>query len=129
MMFKLLSIAAGGAIGAVLRYGVAGVVQNCMVSMYPWGTLAVNLIGSFLAGLLWALAEYTYLPPQFKTFMFIGILGGFTTFSTYMLETFHLMREGEYYLALGNILLSNLLGIVLVFSGVVLSERIVQYFK
>ena len=129
MLYKLLSIAAGGAIGAVLRYGVAGVVQNCMVSMYPWGTLAVNLTGSFLAGLLWALAEYTYLPSQLKTFMFIGILGGFTTFSTYMLETFHLMREGEYYLALGNILLSNLLGIVLVFSGVILSERIVQYFK
>jgi CrcB protein len=129
MMYKLLSIAAGGAIGAVLRYGVAGVVQSCMVSMYPWGTLAVNLIGSFLAGLLWALAEYTYLPPQLKTFMFIGILGGFTTFSTYMLETFHLMREGEYFFALGNILLSNLLGIVLVFSGVMLSERIVQYFK
>ena len=128
-MYKLLSIAAGGAIGAVLRYGVAGVVQNYMVSMYPWGTLAVNLIGSFFAGLLWALAEYTYLPPQLKTFMFIGILGGFTTFSTYMLETFHLMREGEYYFALGNILLSNLLGIVLVFSGVILSERIVQYFK
>ena len=129
MMYKLLSIAAGGAIGAVLRYGVAGVVQNYMLSMYPWGTLAVNLIGSFLAGLLWALAEYTYLPPQLKTFMFIGILGGFTTFSTYMLETFHLMREGEYYLALGNIRLSNLLGIVLVFSGVILSECIVQYFK
>jgi len=129
MMYKLLSVAAGGAIGAVLRYGVAGVVQNYMLSMYPWGTLAVNLIGSFLAGLLWALAEYTYLPPQLKTFMFIGILGGFTTFSTYMLETFHLMREGEYYFALGNILLSNLLGIVLVFSGVMLSERIVQYFK
>ena len=92
MMYKLLSIAAGGAIGAVLRYGVAGVVQNSMVSMYPWGTLAVNLIGSFLAGLLWALAAHTYLPPQLKTFMFIGILGGFTTFSTYMLETFHLMR-------------------------------------
>jgi CrcB protein len=129
MIYKLLSIAAGGAIGAVLRYGVAGVVQNSMVSMYPWGTLAVNLIGSFLAGLLWALAAHTYLPPQLKTFMFIGILGGFTTFSTYMLETFHLMREGEYYLALGNILLSNLLGIVLVFSGVILSERFVQYFK
>jgi len=129
MLYKLLSIAAGGAIGAVLRYGVAGVVHTWMVSIYPWGTLAVNLIGSFLAGLIWFLAEATYLPVPVKPFVLIGILGGFTTFSTCMLETFHLMREGEYYLALGNILLSNLLGIVLVISGVMLAELIVQYFK
>ncbi|MCP4629704.1 MAG: fluoride efflux transporter CrcB, partial [bacterium] len=118
---KILYIAAGGAIGALLRYGLAGLVQNHVSGIFPWGTLAVNLTGSFLIGFLWNLTDQVIIAPQIKTFVFIGILGAFTTFSTYMLETMHLFRDGENLQALGNLLISNLAGIVVIFSGFMLA--------
>jgi len=128
-LLKLLFIAAGGALGAVLRYVVAGAVHIFFTGMYPLGTLLVNLIGSFIAGFLWHVSEEIIVAPQVKTFIFIGILGGFTTFSTYMLETLNLFRDGETHLAVANLLLNNLLGIVLIFSGFMLSQVFLNYFK
>lgn len=89
----------------------------------------VNLVGSFLIGLLWALSERVIMPPHLRTFLFIGVLGAFTTFSTYSLETAHLLREGEFGLALWNLMLSNGLGIILVLVGFTASRYLVYLFR
>jgi len=90
---NLLYIVGGGAIGALLRYFISGAVHSFTDSMFPWGTLTVNLIGSFVAGFVWCLSEDIMIAPHIKTFIFIGILGALTTFSTYMLETLNLFRD------------------------------------
>ncbi|HDJ38273.1 MAG TPA: fluoride efflux transporter CrcB [Methanosarcinales archaeon] len=121
-MSKLSFIAIGGAIGALLRYTLSGVAYKYLGSGFPWGTLCVNLIGAFAIGILWGLSEKTAISSDFRTFAFIGILGSFTTFSTYGLETFNLFRDGEIKLALANILVTNVLGIALVISGFITSK-------
>ncbi|RMG52297.1 MAG: fluoride efflux transporter CrcB [Acidobacteria bacterium] len=126
---KLLSVIAGGGLGALLRYIVSGATYKALGSTFPWGTLMVNLVGSFLIGLLWALSERVIMPPHLRTFLFIGVLGAFTTFSTYSLETAHLLREGEFGLALWNLMLSNGLGIILVLVGFTASRYLVYLFR
>ena len=116
-MLKLMLIAVGGAAGAVLRYGVGGLVHRLLGPTFPWGTLVVNLSGSFLIGLLWAVTERVPVRPELSAFLFLGVLGAFTTFSTYSLESFHLLRDGEIRLGLTNILASNLGGLALVVLG------------
>jgi CrcB protein len=118
-MIRLIWIAIGGALGTLLRYGVGGFVYRHMGGVFPWGTLAVNLCGAFIIGFLSALFEATAISPTVRSFATIGVLGGFTTFSTYTLESFNLVRDGELRLALSNILFSNVLGILLVFAGIV----------
>ena len=126
---KLFYIAAGGAIGALFRYLVSGAVHTFFNGMYPLGTLVVNVTGSFAIGFLWYLCEEMIIPQHIKTFAFIGILGGFTTFSTYMLETLNLLREGEFNLAILNCVLNNFIGVALVFFGFVLSQYFLNLFK
>ncbi len=116
-MYRILIIAAGGAIGAVLRYGMSGMAYRVFSPAFPWGTLVVNLLGSLLIGILWATTERFPLGPDLKSFLLIGLLGAFTTFSTWSLETMHLIREGDYLFALLNVGLSILLGLLLVFTG------------
>ncbi len=128
-MQKLLYIAAGGACGAVLRYLTAQTVHMFVSNVYPWGTLLVNLIGSFLAGFIWFLTDKIMVAPHVKLLIMVGILGGFTTFSTYMLETLHLLRDGEIQLAVGNLLLNNVLGLVLVFSGFIAAHYCLNLLK
>ncbi len=123
-MVKLLFIALGGALGSLARYGASGLAQQKYNGVFPVGTLTVNLVGSFLIGLLWGLAENSTLNPNVRTFLFVGILGGFTTFSTFSLETLNLLRDGEFKLALVNVLLNNLVGIVLAFVGLMLAKNI-----
>lgn len=122
MGFKLFWVAVGGAAGAVLRYSVAGAVQARMATLFPWGTLAVNLTGCFLAGFLWQATGQSLLSPQAKVFVFIGVLGAFTTFSTFMLETLHLLTDGEIVRALANLTVHNCAGLLLVWAGVVLAR-------
>jgi len=86
----------------------------------------VNLAGSFLIGLLWGFFEYEDMSPNARNFIFIGILGGFTTFSTFALENMHLFRDGEIKLAFANILASNIFGILLVFAGFFISKYIIN---
>jgi CrcB protein len=116
-MLKLLFIGLGGAIGSILRYGVSGIDYKMSAGAFPVGTLVVNLAGSLVIGFLWGLFEVVAVSSQVRMFVFIGILGGFTTFSSFALENFSLMRDGERSIAYLNIVLSNVLGIGLVFAG------------
>ncbi|HEX5170650.1 MAG TPA: fluoride efflux transporter CrcB [Cyclobacteriaceae bacterium] len=123
-MIKVVLLISGGAIGTLARYSVSGAIHRWLGSSFPMGTLAVNIIGSFIIGFLWGLFEREYLSPNVRSFLFIGVLGGFTTFSSFSLETFNLFREGETKWAILNILANNLIGLLMVFAGLILARAI-----
>jgi CrcB protein len=102
---KIFLAGVGGFLGSVLRYSVSGLVQDFSRSIhFPYGTLAVNLIGCFAIGLLSQLAETRGLfTAETRTLVFVGVLGGFTTFSAFGNETINLWRDGESGLALMNV--------------------------
>ena len=104
-MIKLLLIGTGGFIGSIFRYLISGSVQAVSHSItFPYGTLAVNVIGCFLIGFLSELAETRSLfSPDTRAFLIVGILGGFTTFSAFGNETMNLLRDGEGALAMMNV--------------------------
>lgn len=118
-MLKLLVIGCGGFIGAVLRYLVSGLVQNLSGSIrFPFGTLAVNVIGCLLIGLLVYLVETrSMLSVTVRMFVFIGLLGSFTTFSTFGNETLELLRDSKTTLALLNAGAQLILGLAAVWLG------------
>ena len=119
-MQKTIFIALAGLIGTLVRYWLAGFVSRQYGETFPWGTLIVNLIGSFLAGALYHLAEERLLiSPALRTIIMIGLLGGFTTFSSYGLQTFTLMRDGQIGLATLNVVVSNVFGLLMVWIGYV----------
>jgi CrcB protein len=102
----------GGALGSLLRFFLQGQIQVAMGGRFPWGTLSVNLIGSAAIGALAALLEKAPVPPQnLRAFAMVGVLGGFTTFSSFSLENLNLLRAGESRLALAYLAASNALGI------------------
>ena len=127
-MITLISIALGGAFGAMLRYGVGGWVNALFGGTIYGGTLAVNLMGCFLMGLLWGLFEQSILHPSFRGLTVIGILGAFTTFSSFGLENFILIRHQHWRALVANILVNNMGGIFLVFIGYLLSRQIGTFF-
>lgn len=94
----------GGALGSIARYGVSGFLTR---GDFPWGTFAVNFSGTFLLALIYfASLDRGYLSTDFRTFLFIGVFGGYTTFSTFGLETTALLREGQTLLAGVNLFLN-----------------------
>lgn len=118
-----LVVGAGGFVGASLRYVAGGLVHRVLSPEFPWGTLLVNVTGCFAIGFLAALAdERGPLGPTGRLFWMVGVLGGFTTFSTFGYETFALAREGSHALALGNTLAQIVLGLGAVWAGVVLAR-------
>ena len=122
-MPRLLLVGLGGFLGTVLRYWLSGVIARRYGETFPWGTLAVNALGCFLAGLLFYLLFDRFLTsPTARSVIFIGLLGGFTTFSSYSMQTFALIRDGEVSLALLNILVSNTLCLFLVWLGYTLGK-------
>ena len=124
-MEKFIAIFVGGGIGALSRYLFAGIVQSRTDSIFPWGTLAVNLLGCFIIGFLWTLFEFLPVSVTLRLFFITGILGGFTTFSSYGVETLNLARDGELLHAAANIMVSNIAGIALVFCGVIVSRFLI----
>jgi len=125
-MIKLLLIGTGGFIGSILRYLVSGSVQAASHSIaFPYGTLAVNVAGCFLIGFLSELAEIrSFLSSDTRTFLIVGILGGFTTFSAFGNETMSLLRDGERALAMMNVSAQILLGLGAVWLGYSLAYQI-----
>jgi len=123
MMAKLFLIGAGGFIGSVLRYVVSSMAQTLSQSIaFPYGTLAVNIIGCFCIGFLSQLADSrAFIGTEARAFMIIGILGGFTTFSAFGNETMNLIRDGESTLALVNVGAQILLGLGAVWLGYTLA--------
>jgi len=117
-MTKWLLIAGGGAFGSVLRYAVQGWVQRATNGGFPAGTLAVNVLGCILIGFLTALFTGPFLiREEYRVGLSVGILGGFTTFSTFGLETFTLMNAGQFGWAALNMILSCGLGLFAVWLG------------
>jgi len=113
----IIAVASGGAIGATLRLLINGTVNKYFIHALPLGTLAVNLIGSLLIGVLFAYFHLnTSLSPHLKTFMVTGILGALTTYSTFAIESFFLLESGHYTQAFANMAL-NVFGTIL-FAGV-----------
>ena len=109
----LLAIGSGGFIGAILRAYITGVVNHHFSHDIPFGTLAVNLIGSFILGSLFAFFTYTsFFSPHLKSFLSTGMMGALTTYSTFAMETFFLLNGGMYIMAFSNMAL-NLFGTIL----------------
>jgi CrcB protein len=115
---KIILIGLAGLIGTLCRYWLSGLVARQYGENFPWGTLVVNVLGCFLAGSLFCLMEERFLvSPTLRSVVLIGLLGGFTTFSSFGLQTFTLLREGELALAALNVTLSNLLGLLMLWAG------------
>ncbi len=115
----LFLIGTGGFIGSILRYLLSGYAQQLSKSIqFPFGTLAVNLVGCALVGFIAELADQRgVLSGETRAFLIVGLLGGFTTFSAFGNETMNLLRDGELWLACGNIVGHTFLGLVAVWLG------------
>lgn len=106
-MEQIFYIAFFGALGCLARYLLSGAVYRLLGAGFPYGTLAVNLVGAFLIGLIMEFSvRSAMIPPTLRVAMTIGFLGGLTTFSTFSFETFRLIEEGALLLAFANILVS-----------------------
>jgi CrcB protein len=119
----LLLIAVGGAAGAVSRYALQGWVDGLAGGRLPWGTFAVNISGSFLLGVVFALAiDRAVISPEVRVPLMIGFIGSYTTFSTLMLESWRLVEEGDLFFALANLAGSVVVGMVALVAGLALGR-------
>ena len=124
-MTQLFSIAAGGAAGALLRYWVSNGVYALLGRGFPYGTLAVNVVGSLAMGLLYVLfLERMTASPELRGAVLIGLLGSFTTFSTFSIETLNLIEQAEYMKAGLNMLLSVFACLIAAWFGLVVGRQI-----
>lgn len=123
MLSKLLVIGLAGGLGALSRYGLAGLVQRLSGGSFPLGTFVVNILGCFLFGLVWGVLE-NRLGPQFRLAALTGFMGAFTTFSTYMFESAGLLQHGQWAWALANLAGQNALGLALLFAGLTLGRAL-----
>ena len=126
---KWLCIAAGGAIGALLRYGVSGLTLAVLGSRFPWGTLCVNVLGSLAIGLLWAVFDAVSVSENMQLLLLVGLLGAFTTFSTFSLETLHLMRDRQFLFAAANVGANCVLGLMVAALGMIIGRAIVTLLR
>ncbi|HEY8817534.1 MAG TPA: fluoride efflux transporter CrcB [Candidatus Limnocylindrales bacterium] len=121
----LVLIGLGGFAGAISRYLVDGFVSDRTGGAFPWGTLAVNATGSFVLGALFAMTtERAILPAELRGPLMIGFIGAYTTFSTYMLESWGLVESGSYGPAIANLGGSMLMGLVAVAAGLLIGRTI-----
>jgi len=124
-VLRLLLIGLAGLLGTLARYALSGFIARRFGETFPTGTLVVNIVGCFLAGFLFYLMQERFLVNYIvRTAIMIGFLGGFTTFSSFGLQTFTLLRDGEIALATMNVLVSNVAGLLTVWAGYSLARFI-----
>jgi CrcB protein len=126
-MLSYFWVAIGGALGTTARYWLSGVVARSVGETFPWGTLVINVTGSFVIGFFGALTGpdgRVFVGSTARQFVMVGMCGGYTTFSSFSLQTLNLMNDGEWLQAGANIGLSVLLCMIAVWAGVVLAGSI-----
>lgn len=122
MMTKLLVLSVFGAAGTILRAEMAAFVQRFAGSTFPWGTVAVNLVGSFAFGLVWAATASSARAVDVRFAALTGFMGAFTTFSTFVFDTEQLLEASRFGAAASNLLLQNAVGILCMISGLALGR-------
>ena len=124
-MSQVIAIATGGAAGALMRFWVSGAIYMLLGRAFPYGTLAVNVIGSLAMGLLYILfMERMSVSPEMRAALLVGFLGAFTTFSTFSLETLNLIEQGELFKAILNMLLSVVACVAACWLGVLIGRQL-----
>ena len=126
-MWNALWIFVGGGLGSLARWGVSGWIANTIGETFPWGTLLVNISGSFVIGLFASVTGPEgrwFVPGSFRQFFMLGICGGYTTFSSFSLQTLTLVEDGQWFKATANCVLSLVLCLVGVWVGHLLATAI-----
>lgn len=124
-MFRtILFVGAGGFIGSVMRYLLQVFVENRMLSTFPLGTMIANIAGSFLIGIVFALAEKQIMNSDWRLFMSVGICGGFTTFSAFAFNNFNMIKEHTWNQLLLNVSGNLILGVFAVYLGIILVKLV-----
>ncbi|WP_025823405.1 fluoride efflux transporter CrcB [Shewanella marina] len=116
-MNNILFVALGGSIGAVFRYLISILMIQILGSSFPFGTLTVNILGSFIMGVVYALGELSHISPDIKALVGVGLLGALTTFSTFSNETLLLMQDGAWLKAGLNVVLNISICLFMVYLG------------
>lgn len=123
-MNQLLLIGIGGALGAISRYGLSSLVYGITGREFPWGTLVVNLLGSFCIGLLSVWLIERLASTDLRALLIVGFLGALTTFSTFSIETLALLEEGALTRAFANVLTSVIVCVAAAWAGVLIARSI-----
>jgi CrcB protein len=125
MLWKLLAVAAGGALGAVARMGLGGFIDRRIPEHFPWDTMVVNVIGCILYGIIWyELDKRVGVSADLKPLLITGFLGAFTTFSTFAYNSAMLLEKGQYVFAVGNIVAHDVLGVAAIFAGIAIARSV-----
>jgi CrcB protein len=124
MTMKWVYLAVFGAIGTIARAEVSALIQKAAGPAFPWGTVAVNLLGSFLFGLVWELAVSHARAADIRLAALTGFMGAFTTFSTFMFDTEQLAEAGRLGAAAGNLALQNVAGLVCMVAGLAIGRAL-----
>ncbi|MBK7630057.1 MAG: fluoride efflux transporter CrcB [Ignavibacteriales bacterium] len=125
MMLNYILVSTGAAIGGALRYGISNYIQKNISVIFPYGTLVVNIVGSFILGvIMFYLNEKELIGSELRLFLTVGFCGGFTTFSTFSYETLTLFRDSEIVLAFYNVLLNLVLCLVGIYLAYLISKFI-----
>ena len=124
MLYKIIIIGLGGFVGSTARYIISKLIQENVSSIFPWATLLINLIGSFLIGVLFTFSyRENLISENWSNFLIIGLCGGFTTFSTFSLENYNLYNAGNYLPLLLYSSISIIGGLIMVFLGIVVVKN------
>ena len=123
MIRHVLLIGLAGGLGTILRYGIQQFAVIMFGSTFPWGTFTVNMFGSFLFGFLVPLFTANLVANEWRAIILTGVLGGFTTFSSFVYDNVDLLQKSEHWLFVGNLTAQNFLGIALVFLGLAIGHK------